>query len=336
MDVGSLPLPSPAFAMNHRILVVDDHAPWRRQIRSLLQKTSIWEASGEAADGWEAIAQTEALRPDLILLDVELPTLTGIDAAARILSASPDSRILFVSAHHSWDIVDAAMRTGARGYVLKTSAADELVSAMETVLAGGRFISAALTGRRVDAAKRASAAHLSRCHEACFYSDEAFLIDGYAAFVEAALRDGKATIFVAVDARRQAVYQRLQTRGVDVDLALEEGRLLPLDVSDALSSFIVDGWPNESRFWQAGADLLSGARRRARGSPPRVAACGDCAPSLVRDGRADAAIRLEHLWDDFARTYNVDIFCGYMGTGRDNGDNVFQRICAEHSAVHSR
>ena len=147
----------------------------------------------------------------MILLDVELPTLNGIEAARRILTSNPDSRILFVSGHRSWDIVDAAMGTGARGYLLKTSAVEELVPAMETVAAGGRFISPALTGRRVDPSRtHVARANLSRCHEVWFYSDEALLVDGYARFVEAALGAGKAVVFVAIDSRRKAVHQRLQ------------------------------------------------------------------------------------------------------------------------------
>jgi DNA-binding NarL/FixJ family response regulator len=324
--------------MSKQILVVDDHGPWRRQIRSLLRTTTAWEASGEAADGWEAVEQAEALRPDLILLDVELPTLNGIEAARRILTSDPDSRILFVSAHRSWDIVDAAVATGARGYLLKTSAVEELVPAMDTVAAGGRFISPALTGRRIDSEEHTSPLHYARCHEVGFYSEEALLVDGYVRFVDAALRAGKAVVFVGIDSRQKAVLQKLKTGGVDVDLAIEEGRLILIDVADALSMLLVDGWPEEAQFWQAGASLIARARKAARGPHPYVAACGEGAASLLQAGKADAAIRLEHLWDDLARTYNVDIFCGYCRTaGPDhNGGDVFQRICAEHSAVYKR
>ena len=330
----------PAFAapMTKRILVVDDHGPWRRQIQSLLQTTTAWETSGEASDGWEAIEKAEALRPDLILLDVELPSLNGIEAARRILTSNPDSKILFLSGHRSWDIVDAAVGTGARGYLLKTSAVEELVPAMDTVAAGGRFISRVLTGRHIAPEEHTSPVQYSRCHEVGFYSEETCLVDGYARFVEAALGAGKAVVFVAIDSRRKAVHQRLQMAGVDVDLAIEQRRLLVIDVAEALSLFLVNGWPEEARFWQAGASLIATARKAARGPHPYVAACGECAPILLRDGRADAAIRLEHLWDDLAKTYNVDVFCGYSQPGapdHDGGD-VFQRICAEHSAVSLR
>lgn len=323
--------------MPKHVLVVDDHAPWRGQIRELLHLTGAWQVSGEASDGGEAIAKAEALRPDVILLDIELPSMNGIEAAKGILSSDPGARILFVSAHRSWDIVDAALATGARGYLLKTFVADELLAAMETVVAGGRFISPVLTGRSVDRTTLTSSAPCSRFHEAGFYTEDTFLLDEYARFAGGALVAGSAVLLVAIESRRQAVYQRLETRGVDVELAISQKRLLPMDVAETLATFMVDGWPDEARFWEGGHSLITDAWRASAGQHPRVAACGECAASLVRDGRADAAVRLEQLWDDFARTYNVDIFCGYSAqVARDDAAGAFARICATHSAVHSR
>jgi hypothetical protein len=84
-------------------------------------------------------------------------------------------------------------------------------------------------------------------------------------------------------------------------------------------------------------DLIASAAKAAKGERPRVAACGECAPLLWAQGKAEAAIRLEQLWDEIARTYDVDILCGYplSGVHRDENSHVFQRICAEHSAVYS-
>jgi DNA-binding NarL/FixJ family response regulator len=96
---------------------------------------------GLAADGASAVEQARALRPDLILLDVNLPSLNGIEAAQRILAENPALRILFLSEHHSGEIVDAAIATGARGYVVKSDVARELLTAMEAVVGGRSFIS---------------------------------------------------------------------------------------------------------------------------------------------------------------------------------------------------
>ena len=108
----------------------------------------------------------DALRPDLILLDIELPLLNGIEAARAILASNPDSTILFVSAHRSGDIVEAALGTGAHGYVLKTLVADELLTAMAVTIGGGRFISAGLSGTVVHEAADARAQHGSTSGEA--------------------------------------------------------------------------------------------------------------------------------------------------------------------------
>ena len=176
-----------------------------------------------------------------------------------------------------------------------------------------------------------------RRHEAEFCSDEASLLDGFARFAEGALAAGNATIVVATSLRRNALHRRLQARGLDIDLAIAERRYVSLDVADTLSTFMVNGWPDEARFWKATTPLIVDAARASTGEPPRVAACGECAPSLWRQGHAAAAVRLEQLWNELARTYDVDIWCGYSLEAplHDDEHRIFQQICAEHSAVHS-
>src|SRR6266481_7050969 len=123
-----------------RVLVVDDYEPWRRHVRGVLQATVRWKIVGEAADGPEAIQQAEALKPDLILLDVGLPTLSGIKVAERILASNPTQRILFISEHRS--LAEGALATGARGYIIKSDAALELLPAMEAIADGRRYVGA--------------------------------------------------------------------------------------------------------------------------------------------------------------------------------------------------
>lgn len=127
-----------------QILVVDDFLPWRRFVASMLQVQPRLQIAGEASDGLEAVQKAQQLQPDLILLDIGLPTLNGIQAARRIRELSPKSKILFLSEHRSWDIVKEALRTGAVGYVVKSDAGRELLSAVEAVLQGKLFIGASL------------------------------------------------------------------------------------------------------------------------------------------------------------------------------------------------
>ena len=125
----------------YRVLIVDNCERWRRKLRSTIEANGRWLLVAEAADGASAVEQARALRPDLTLLDVTLPSLNGIEAAQRILAQNPALRILFLSEHRSSEIVDAAIATGARGYVVKVDAARELLTAMEAVVGGRSFTS---------------------------------------------------------------------------------------------------------------------------------------------------------------------------------------------------
>lgn len=98
----------------------------------------------EVSDGLEAVQKAEELKPDLILLDVGLPTLNGIDAAREIRKLAPESKIIFLSQECSAEVVQAALDLGARGYVLKITAASELLAAVEAVLRGDQFVSGGL------------------------------------------------------------------------------------------------------------------------------------------------------------------------------------------------
>jgi two-component system NarL family response regulator len=123
----------------YRVLLVDDSEPWRRKLRSAIEASGLWLLVAEAADGAGAVEKARALRPDLTLLDVALPSISGIEVAQRILAENPASRILFLSDHRSCEIVDAAIATGARGYVVKGDAGRELLAAMEAVVDGKSF-----------------------------------------------------------------------------------------------------------------------------------------------------------------------------------------------------
>lgn len=117
-----------------RVLIVDDYEPWRRFIRSAFRKRTDLEIVGESSDGLEAVQQAQELRPDLILLDLGLPTIDGIEAARLIRKLLPRSKILFLSQESSPDIVQEALSTGARGYVVKQSM-NELLKAVTAALA---------------------------------------------------------------------------------------------------------------------------------------------------------------------------------------------------------
>ena len=121
--------------------MVDDFEPFRRFVCSLLSKAAGWRVIGEVSDGLEAVQKAEELQPELILLDIGLPNLNGLEAANRIRRVAPSSKIVFVTQENSFDVVRAALSNGAMGYVLKSDAGSELLEALETVLRGGQFLS---------------------------------------------------------------------------------------------------------------------------------------------------------------------------------------------------
>ena len=123
-----------------RVLVIDDFEPWRRVVRWMLQPSPEWHIIGEATDAIEGIQKSEELQPDLILLDIGLPKLNGIDAAKSILSVAPRSKVVFVSVELCPELVEGALRTGAQGFVVKSDAASDLLTAMQTVINGQRFV----------------------------------------------------------------------------------------------------------------------------------------------------------------------------------------------------
>ena len=125
-----------------RVFLVDDFSPFRDFLRAILVQMPGFEIVGEASDGIEAVQKIRELSPNLILLDVGLPNLSGIEVARLIQNASAHPIILFVSQICDWDIIEHAFLYGASGYVVKSDAAAEFLSAVESVRRGINFISA--------------------------------------------------------------------------------------------------------------------------------------------------------------------------------------------------
>jgi DNA-binding NarL/FixJ family response regulator len=123
-----------------RVLVVDDSKRCRDAVCSMLSKHPDLQVVGEASDGLHAVHKAEILQPDLILLDLGLPGINGLEAARRIRRLSPKPKLIFVSQESSTEIVEEAIRSGAQGYLTKTELVSQLLPAIEAVLQGRRFL----------------------------------------------------------------------------------------------------------------------------------------------------------------------------------------------------
>jgi DNA-binding NarL/FixJ family response regulator len=133
-----------------RILLVDDHTLVRAGLRSLLQGLTGVDVVGEAADGHEAVRLAETLHPDVVLLDVGMPGLNGLEAAGRLATVSPSTRVLILSMHNAEEYVLRALRSGCAGYLLKGSAVSELEIAVRAVARGEHYLSPAVSKQVVD------------------------------------------------------------------------------------------------------------------------------------------------------------------------------------------
>lgn len=116
-----------------RVLIADDHEVARRGIRALLESHPGWEVCGEARDGRETVEMASRLKPDVILLDIGMPNLNGLEAARQILAISPEAAILILTMHDTDHVVREVLRAGARGFLLKSDAGRDLVAAVEAL-----------------------------------------------------------------------------------------------------------------------------------------------------------------------------------------------------------
>lgn len=325
---------------NIRILVVDDNAGWRTFIRSIVGPLG-WSVVGEASDGLEALQKAKDFNPDVILLDIGLPNLNGLDAARQIREDAPDARILFLSMFDSADMIKAALDTGASGYVLKVDAGSELVAALKAVAEGKRFVSSSLKGFASDAGHEESRERTeslpSGSHELRFYSNDGVFQQSVSECIGSSLRAGGVAILLATKIHRDAVSQALQSQGLDVAAAVQRGTYVLMDAAETLSTIMVNDWPDADRFVEAFKDIIESVSKAAKVAHPRVVLCGETAALLWAEGKTDAAIHFERLGDELAKRFGVDILCAYpFDLNIQEDENAISAICAEHSVVYTR
>ncbi|HEX7794875.1 MAG TPA: response regulator transcription factor [Vicinamibacterales bacterium] len=151
-----------------RILLADDHRVMREGLRMVLAREPNMEVVGEANNGAEAISLTEQLRPDIVVMDVSMPEINGLKATEALGASSPETKILILTRHGDASYVQRLLQAGANGYVLKQSAAEELVRAIRRVVAGQKYLDPAVTDQIIGTISvgtgsgRAANSHLSR------------------------------------------------------------------------------------------------------------------------------------------------------------------------------
>lgn len=316
-----------------RVLVVEDFEPFRRIICSLLRKSPELQVIGEASDGLEAVQKAEELQPNLILLDVGLPTLNGIEVARRIRKLSPKSTILFVSQESAAELVQEALRIGALGYIIKTHIRIDLPAAVHAVRQGRQFIGTGLPDRRfMDSADTLVSKGDEQTHLVQFYTDDNFWRDNVREFLCAALGEGKSVIVCSTGAHVTALQESMEAHHIDVRGLEKAGRYITLDAADTLSKFMDADVPNQRKFASLLGSVIRDAEAAAIATNNRVTIVGEMVAVLWAEAKFDATIRLEQLWNDLATTHSFHLLCAYPESGFQGGQ-PYAAICAQHSAM---
>jgi DNA-binding NarL/FixJ family response regulator len=336
--------------LSRTILIVDDFEQFRHLVSSILQPRSDYRIISEVAEGHEAVREAAQLHPEVILLDIGLPGINGFEAARLVNEVSPSSKIIFLSIESDPVLVEEAFRTGAKGYVLKRDAS-ELLIALDRVLEGKKYISchvdlgasssvaetAGLNGSAGRHTLTSRNGKKSSVHRMARYADDSSLVDGFARYIEASLREMSAVIVVASEAHHEGILRKLSADGVDYSRFVKDGTYIRLDATELASLLMLNGLPDPIRCKNVVGGLIAKATECAKGEYSKVKICGECAPTLLAAGNAQAAIELEHLWDEMMRNQPAETLCGYLSSAFPDtkGDLIFEKIRAEHSGVCS-
>jgi DNA-binding NarL/FixJ family response regulator len=317
--------------VQRKILIVDDFEPFRRFLCVLLQREPKLQVIGQASDGLEAVQLAEELQPDLILLDVGLPRLNGIEAARQIRDVAPGSRILFVSHESSGDLIGETVRLGAHGYIHKSRILSDLLLAIERVFAGEQFVRSGVE------IKRDRPARAPIRHEVQFYSADPVLLETFARFTVSALKIGNPAVILATNSHREGLIERLKGEGFDIGDLIQQGTFVALDANDMLATIKMDGSPDSVQFFERFCIHVRAAAKAAKVEYPRVAVCDECAGLLCAEGNLDAALQIEKMGNHLSQSGDfVEVMCAYpFNAFKAPDDESFKSVCAAHTAIHS-
>ena len=172
-------------------------------------------------------------------------------------------------------------------------------------------------------------------HVVQFYGEDGYLLDQLSRFIGTALGAGEAAVVIATREHREGLAKRLQAWGLDTDKAIAQGRYIPLDAAETLSKIMLRGSPDAARFAAVLGGMIARVTAPGAGEARRVAAFGEMVALLWADGKPEAAIRLEQMWNEFAETHPLSLICAYPMSSfcREEHGDLLLKICAEHSAV---
>jgi DNA-binding NarL/FixJ family response regulator len=307
-----------------RIVVADDHVRVLDSVSTLLRNDFTVVAS--APDGPRALEAAQRLDPDLVLLDITMPGLSGLQVARELKRSGARARIVFLSMHPAQDYIEAAVSAGGHGYVLKTRIQPDLVSAVNHVLSGQIFVPT-LSAMSV-------ATSGARGHAVYFYRDESAFLEEAAGLARTMLRRGEPFVIIGNEAMRNGVAELVQARGVDLALAGERNQYRSVSTVTFLSQSTRNGWPDAAAIIETASELEQFRLSSPDGPRARVTILGNMTP-VWRGQSPNAAFELERLWDTLTAGAPFFTVCAYAADCFSALGSPSPRatVCAEHGFV---
>ena len=309
-----------------RILLADDHALMLEEISAILAPH--YEIVGIVADGRALVEAALRLRPDLIIVDITMPLLNGIDAAAQIKESLPGMKLLFVTMHSRAVYIEAAFEAGGAGYVLKSGIREELLDAVQSVLNGRIYVSPNLSTKHLKwfqhepVTMDPGTARIleSHCHAHIVYpySDDRSLVSKVVYFVSNGLGRNGAVILVTTAAHRDAIRRSLKAKW-KLEPLEASGQLAFFDAAETMGRFMVNDNPDPKLFEASFRPAIEHAQRDERtGLKREVWLFGEMV-DLLWPVNSAAAERLEELGNKLVQEYSIRILCAYSVSGPGRG-----------------
>jgi CheY-like chemotaxis protein len=307
------------------VVVADDHRRMLDAVSRLLADD--FRVVAAVTDGRQAVDAVLRLDPDLAVLDITMPELDGFRTAQALKHAGARANVVFLTLHDADEYVDAALRSGANGYVLKARMEADLVRALHHALAGRRFLPS-LTSLSTMAGDAGA-------HTLHFRAGDGSFHDDVVEMLLAALARGEMAVVIGTAGLRSSVASGLNAAGCDVSAMRATGNYFEFDAADALSQFMRNGRPDAGELGRMVDDLERLRLACTPGGRSRVTIFGEMAGLLMRDGEFEAAIELEQTWSRLTRSLPYLTICSYLSRtpDRELHPAVWSAMCAEHSAI---
>jgi CheY-like chemotaxis protein len=278
-------------------------------------------------DGRQAVEAVSRFDPDVAVLDITMPQLDGFRTAQALQKAGARAKVVFLTLHDGDEYVEAALRSGANGYVLKARMDADLRSALRHALAGRNFLPSLTSMLTMTGTVGAHAVHF-RANDDSFH-------DGVVEMLLAAIARGEMAVVLGTEALRTGVSRGLNAAGCDVSAMHAKGNYFEFDAAQAISQVMRNGLPDTGEIAKMVANVERLRLARAPGGRNRVTIFGEMSVLLMQAGQFEAAVRLEQLWSELTRTLPYFTVCSYptRALRAEQHDDVWAAVCAEHSAV---